>query len=70
MAAPTTVEEALLQNALGPASVSIDGRGTVTAKTADDLIKIDQALIAKANAAKRRSSFGLQFSQVVPPGAG
>lgn len=70
MAAPTTADEAIKQNILGPASVSIDGRGTVSAKDVDQIIKGDQYAIAKANAAKRRSSFGLQFAQVVPPGAG
>lgn len=70
MAAPTTTDEALLQNALGPHSVTIDGRGTTTAKSADDLIKLDQYLAAKAAAANVPKGFGLRFQQIVPPGAG
>jgi hypothetical protein len=70
MTAPTTPSEAILQNALGPASASIDGRGSVTAKDIDQLIKADQYLAAKTAAANRVTGFGLRFQQIVPPGAG
>ena len=70
MTAPLTVAEALLQNALGPASVTIDGRGSATAKTADDLIKIDQYLAARQAAQNCKGTFGLRFSQIKTPAAG
>ena len=71
MAAPTTTSDALLQNALGPASVSIDGRGSVTAKNADDIIKARRELANIANeSADADFGFGLRYGQIVPPGGG
>jgi len=74
MALPTTAEEAILANALGPASVSVDG-STVTAKTADDLIKLRRELAAIAAEfvdadTFAGSGFGLRFTQIQPPGGG
>jgi len=74
MTAPATISEALLQNALGPASVSVDG-SSVTAKTAADLIALRRELAAiSAESADpdtfAGSGFGLRFAQIQPPGGG
>ena len=62
------VEDAIIENAAGPASVSVSGQ-TVTAKSADDLIKSANYLAAQA-AANNRAHFGLRFTKLVPPGCG
>jgi len=74
MTAPANIQEALLQNALGPASVTTDG-STVVAKTANDLIALRKELAAIAAEAVDAdtfagSGFGLRFAQIQPPGAG
>jgi len=61
------VEDALIANAAGPASVSVSGQ-TVTAKTSDDLIKSANYLSAQRGLSKNH--FGLRFTQLVPPGGG
>lgn len=68
MAAPTTVEEAIEQNALGPASVTNADGQSVSAKDIDQLIEADKYL--KAQTAAVQPHFGLRFSKLVPPGAG
>ena len=67
MAQPETIEDAIEQNALGPASVTVAGQ-TVVQKDIDQQIKADQYLAAKIAAARPR--FGLRFTKIVPPGAG
>jgi len=61
------IEAAIIENASGPASVSVSGQ-TVTARTADDLIKLHNHLTAKK--AMDQSHFGLRFTKLVPPGCG
>ena len=71
MAAPTTVDAALLQNALGPAAASVDGVGSVTAKTAPDLIAIRNELKkAAVESLTPDYGFGIRYAQLQPPGAG
>jgi hypothetical protein len=67
MAQPETIEEAIEQNAKGPASVTVAGQSVVQ-KDVDQQIKADEYLAAKQAAAK--SHFGLRFTKIVPPGAG
>lgn len=67
MSQPETIEDAIEQNALGPASVTVAGQ-TVVQKDIDQQIKADQYLAAKKAASK--PSFGLRFSKIIPPGAG
>ena len=67
MAAPQTVEEAIEQNALGPASVTIAGE-TVTAKDIDQIIRADQYLAAKR--AQRVRGLGITCQQIVSGGTG
>lgn len=67
MAQPETIEDAIEQNALGPASVTVGGQ-TVVQKDIDQQIKADEYLAAKRAAAKPQ--FGLRFSKIIPPGAG
>lgn len=74
MTLPTTAAEAILANALGYASASVNGT-SVTAKTADDLIKLRRELAAiDAEAVDADtfagSGFGLRFAQIQPPGGG
>lgn len=67
MAQPETIEDAIEQNALGPASVTVAGQ-TVVQKDIDQQIKADQYLAAKNATAKPQ--FGLRFTKFVPPGGG
>ncbi|MBC7854501.1 MAG: hypothetical protein IAF94_13790 [Pirellulaceae bacterium] len=67
MAQPETIEEAIEQNALGPASVTVAGQ-TVVQKDIAQQIKADEYLAAKQAAAKPQ--FGLRFTKIIPPGAG
>lgn len=67
MAQPETIEEAIEQNAKGPASVTVAGQ-TVVQKDVDQQIKADEYLAAKQAASK--GHFGLRFTKIVPPGAG
>jgi hypothetical protein len=61
------VEDALVANAAGPASVSVSGQ-QVTAKTSDDTIKAANYLSAQKGMSQ--NYFGLRFKQLVPPGGG
>ena len=61
------IEAALIENAAGPASVSVSGQ-TVTAKTADDLIKLLNRV--SANKAMEKSHRGLFPTKLIPPGCG
>ena len=67
MAQPETIDEAIEQNAKGPASVTVAGQ-TVVQKDVEQQIKADEYLAAKAAAAKPH--LGLRFTKIVPPGAG
>ena len=67
MAQPESIEEAIEQNALGPASVTVAGQ-TVVQKDIEQQIKADEYLAAKQAAAKPH--FGLRFTKIIPPGAG
>lgn len=67
MAQPESIEEAIEQNARGPASVTVAGQ-TVVQKDIEQQIKADEYLAAKKAAAKPH--FGLRFTKIIPPGAG
>ena len=67
MAQPTTIEDAIEQNALGPKRVQVANQ-SVERQSIDDQIQADQYLSAKQAAAKPH--FGLRFSKIIPPGAG
>lgn len=63
MAAPTTIEEAIEQNALGPASVTAAGQ-TVTAKDIDQLVQADEHL--KGKEATSKPGFGIRLQKITP----
>lgn len=67
MAQPETIAEAIQQNALGPASVTVAGQ-TVVQKDVEQQIKADEYLAAKQAAGKPH--FGLRLTKIIPPGAG
>ena len=67
MAQPTTIEDAIEQNALGPKRVQVANQ-SVEQQAIGDQIKAHEYLASKA--AAKKSHFGLRFSKIVPPGAG
>ena len=67
MTAPTTVPEAILQNALGPKEVERGGK-RIEQHDLDQLIKADRHLAGQT--AANRSHLGIRFVQLIPPGAG
>ena len=68
MAAPTTIDEAILQNALGPASVTNADGQTVVSKDIDQLEQARAALATTGAASK--PAFGLRMTKLIPPGGG
>ena len=69
MTTPTTISEAIEQNAKGPASVT-NGSQSVTQKSVAEQIEADRYLATKAAAASVKSGFGLRFQRIKPPGGG
>lgn len=68
MAAPTTAEEALLQNALGPKQAMV-GKTQITAHDLSEIAAIADR--ERANTAVDANDFfGIRFAQFNPPGAG
>ena len=67
MAQPTTIEDAIEQNALGPKRVQVANQ-SVEQQAIADQIKADEYLASKT--AAKRPQMGLRFSKIVPPGAG
>jgi len=67
MADPETIDEAIEQNAMGPASVTV-GNTSVTQKDIDQQIKADQHL--KNQRAAASPTFGLRMLKMKPPGGG
>lgn len=65
MAAPTTIDEAIERNALGPAQVSVAGQ-TVTSKSIDELIAADEHLKGKEAAGSSRPGLGLRLQKITP----
>ena len=63
---PSTVEQAIENAALGPASVTV-GNQTVTSKDIGQLIEADQYLRAKQ--AADTPNFGMRFRRFQFPGA-
>lgn len=61
----TDVANAILENAVGPASASIDGQ-SATAHNLRDQIALDKYLASKAAANSKRP--GIRFSKFLPPG--
>jgi hypothetical protein len=62
------IEEALIEAASAPASVTAGGT-SVTERSADDLIKLDQYVAQKAAIANASPGFGLRTARAKPPGA-
>ncbi len=69
MSAPTTIEDAIERNALGPAAVTVAGQ-TTTVKDIDQLIRADRYLAAKRVAASGIAGFGIRFQVIRPGGTG
>jgi hypothetical protein len=67
MPAPESIEDAIEQNALGPASVSVDGQ-TVVSKNIREQIEADNHLAGKE--AAQKAHFGFRFTKLIPPGSG
>ena len=67
MTVPTTVEEAITENAKGPKRVQL-GNQSVEQHSLADQIAADNH--AKANAASGKNHLGLRFVKIIPPGAG
>jgi hypothetical protein len=66
MATPTTIDEAIDQALLLPASVTEAGR-TITERPLKDLL--DARDRESSNVAAGKNHFGLRFTQLIPPGA-
>lgn len=69
MTTPTTPEEAIEQNVLGPRSAT-KGDESFEQHSLKDQIEADRYLAAKTRAASPPKGFGLYFQKIVPPGAG
>jgi hypothetical protein len=69
MTTPTTVQEAIEQNALGPQAVSTPST-SATAHSLLDQIEADRYLAAKAAANANVAGFGVRVQRIVPPGGG
>ena len=67
MTTPTTVSNAIDQNARGPKSVRVGGE-SVEQHSIQDQIAADQ--YAKAQSAAAKNHLGVRFIQIIPPGAG
>ena len=65
MAAPTTIDEALAQNPLGPKSVTNTDGQSVVAKPAEELIAIDKHVGGKSLV---RPTDALFYQPINPPG--
>ena len=71
MTTPTTVPQAIEQNALGPSSVTVaTGSQTVSQHSLRDQIEADRYLQTKTAAANERKGFGLRIQRIKPPGGG
>jgi hypothetical protein len=68
MAAPTTIDEAITQALLLPASVTDPDGRTITERPLKDLQ--DARDRESGNVASTKPHFGLRFTQLVPPGGG
>lgn len=66
MATPTTIDEAIEQALLLPASVTEAGR-TITERPLKDLL--DARDREKAENAALQNHFGMRFIRLIPPGA-
>lgn len=69
MTTPTTTQEAIEQNALGPSSVT-NGSQSVTQRTLAELIEADRYLASKAAGETVTKGFGLRLQRIKPPGGG
>lgn len=63
MAAPTTIDEAIEANALGPASVTVAGQ-TVVQKDIGQLVEADEHL--KGKEAQTRPGLGIRLQKITP----
>lgn len=66
---PTTTEQAIAQNALGPRSATI-GDESVVQHSPQDLIAVDRYQASKAAASASNKGFGLRYQRIKPPGGG
>jgi len=64
-----TIQNAIEQNAVGPASTSVDGTSVQT-RSIGEQIEADRYLSGKRAAAASRPAFGLRFTKLKPPGGG
>ncbi len=69
MTTPSTVPEAIKQNALGPSSVT-NGAQSVSQHSLRDQIEADRYLATKTAAANERKGFGIRIQRIKPPGGG
>ena len=67
MTAPTTIPEAIEQNALGPKSAT-DGVHSMTRHSLKDQIAADNHV--KNATAEGKNHFGMRFVKIVPPATG
>ena len=67
MAAPTTIDEAIEQSALGPKRVRV-GNTEREQFTPAELLAAKQG--TAATTAGNRNHLGLRFMKIIPPGAG
>lgn len=67
MSTPTTIPDAIEQNALGPKKVKLENE-EVEQHSISDQIAADNHAAAKTSASKPH--FGLRFAKQIPPGAG
>lgn len=67
--AAALVRQQMLADVVGPASVTIDGRGSVTGRSVADQIALANHLATRVTP-NPRGLFGMSFRQIVPPGAG
>lgn len=70
MTTPTTVEEAIEQNALRGLSSSANASQSATAHSLSEQIEADRYLASKAAGANGLKGFGLRIQRIKPPGGG
>ena len=69
MTQPTSIEDAIEQNAMGPASVS-NPNVSVSQHSIQDQIAADRYLASKQAASSNVLGFGIRVQRIVPPGGG
>ena len=71
MTTPETIEDAIEQTAIGPASVTVSGDSqSTTAQSIREQIEADRYLAGKRAAASGVAGFGIRLQRIKPPGGG